>query len=95
MNAPNVWQRKRGPADKQRAYYHALICTTYNLCCFSHKDMVHAELCPIAAAAREVISREVKAIEDGTLTLEQSRERSAAMENERWFAVGVPCWLRY
>ncbi len=84
----------RNPKKQQQRYYDALICTTYNLCCHSHKDMMHAELCPIMTAERDCIAREVQAIENGTLSLEQSRERSKLMANDRWFAVGIPCWMR-
>jgi hypothetical protein len=92
---PAVHARKRqSRAQRQRAYFDALRCTTYNLCCNSHKDMLHAENCPIVAAELELIAAEIRAIEADTTgrVLPQFRHASEMRANDRLFALGIPCW---
>lgn len=87
--------KSRAAQLKQERYRHALLSSTYMLCCHTHKDMMHAELCPIAKAEREVITREILVIDSQPMSaLAEIRESNRALDTDRWFAIGVPCWMR-
>lgn len=72
------------------------MCTTYDLCCHKHKDMVHAENCPILAAEMELVKAEIEAIEsDATgMVLQQYIQAGKLKANDRKFWLGMPCWMR-
>jgi hypothetical protein len=79
---PNVFQTKRyrNVAARQRAYVQMLQCTTYDLCCHKHKDMMHAENCPIHAAEVELTKAEIEAIEaDSTGNVLQNYRHASQM----------------